>query len=294
MNEAYAALQTSTNDLAKLTNLRDRLLVGYQELRKINGKFVPLIPAKDMEAEYAAIADHDYQVISMLSGQNFLIGHLERSSYVVSATTPQLQPVISTSVFSVSLPRLPKLKIMLFNGDLHRWMAFWEQLGWTIHKNVIISVSNKFQCCYKYLIGNAAATVAGLATTEMCYANVILALQQRFGNKQTSSSHGPAIPVRVKPANSVQALWRLYDTMQLNIRCLAVLGVSTSSFPSTLWNLYIKRFLLAFRRLQWEEEPCLQSAQILCLDLGGEEKNSDALQRFFHLLQHKTNVCKGG
>lgn len=61
VNEASDFLTSSVNDQGQLTNLRDRLLVSNNELRRINDELDALIPAEEMEAEYITIADYDDQ-----------------------------------------------------------------------------------------------------------------------------------------------------------------------------------------------------------------------------------------
>lgn len=196
-----------------------------------------------MEAEYLTIADHDDQAVSVLSSLNYRISQLERASQVSLATAPQLQPIINATASTPSLPRLPKLEITPFRGDLHKWSSFWEQFEGTIHNNASVSINDKFHYLRKYLVGDAAATIAGLPTTETCYTDAISMLQQRFGDKQKIEQHHLTVLrhlPRVKSSNDVQGLRKLYDSTQLNVRCLVALGVSTSSFSAMLCNILLQ------------------------------------------------------
>lgn len=188
------------------------------------------------------MAEYDDRAVGILSQLNCRISQLERTLNA-STTTPVIHQNVAATTILASSPRLPELKIDIFNGELQKWMSFWEQFEGTIHRNTAISVTDKFHYLRKYLAGDAAATIAGFPTTESSYNDAISMLQQRFGDKQRiEQQHLTALrQLRgVKSADDIRGMRKLYDTTQLNVRCLVALGVSTSTFSAMLCNILLE------------------------------------------------------
>lgn len=66
IDEASASLQSSNNDLSKFISIRDRLLTSNNELRRINNKIDPLIPADELKGGYTMAAEYGDQAVVML------------------------------------------------------------------------------------------------------------------------------------------------------------------------------------------------------------------------------------
>lgn len=140
-------------------------------------------------------------------------------------------------------PKIPKLELSTFEGELSNWLAFWEQFDGAIHKNPTLASTDKFHYLRRCLTGDAAAAIAGLPTTETCYAEAITILQQRFGDqRRVERQHLNALRnlPQVASAGDVKGLRNLYDTTQLNIRCLNSLKVPTSSFSAMLCDILVR------------------------------------------------------
>ena len=76
------------------------------------------------------------------------------------ATTPPLNtgdlPAHSTRV------KLPKLSLKRFNGDLTKWMTFWDTFKSAVHKNSTLSSIDKFNYLNSLLESAAAEAITGL------------------------------------------------------------------------------------------------------------------------------------
>lgn len=106
-----------------------------------------------------------------------------------------------------------------------------------------LTTTDKFHYLRRCLTGDAAAAIAGLPTTEICYAEAITILQQRFGDqRRIERQHLNALRnlPHVASANDVRGLRNLYDTTQLNVRCLNSLNVPTSSFSAMLCDILVR------------------------------------------------------
>ena len=90
--------------------------------------------------------------------------------------------------------RLPKITLPRFNGDITRFMSFWQSFENAIDKNEGETAVDKINYLVNLLEGPAYRAVAGLELTEQDYFNAVEALKARFGNKQQiNSTHVQAL-----------------------------------------------------------------------------------------------------
>ena len=84
---------------------------------------------------------------------------------------------------SMSLrPKLPKLTIKKFEGDITTWKSFWDIYESAVHNNEELSDINKFTYL-RSLVGHSTKdAIEGLALTPANYGEVVAILQKRFGN----------------------------------------------------------------------------------------------------------------
>ena len=81
--------------------------------------------------------------------------------------------------------KLPNLSLKRFNGDLTKWMTFWDTFESAVHNNPTLSSIDKFNYLNSLLESAAAAeAIAGLTLMSANYEEAIATLRQRFGNKQ--------------------------------------------------------------------------------------------------------------
>ncbi|XP_042147383.1 uncharacterized protein LOC121836532 [Ixodes scapularis] len=243
INDADTILNDPQTDLGRLHAVKDRLSASNIELDRINEELEPLLPTTELENEYASVAGYQDHAIRVLAELRYKIEHLEITRRTpVPPTTAPLQGA-SESIPPVSGPRLPKLDITIFKGDISHWRTFWEQFDRTIHSNRALSTTDKFQYLRRYLAGDAASAIAGLPTTERCYADAIELLKQRFGDpKRIEQAHPSALRnlPQIRSSVGTRGLRKLYDSTQLNIRCLNALDVPTASFAAMLSDIPMK------------------------------------------------------
>ncbi|XP_077560886.1 uncharacterized protein LOC144175730 [Haemaphysalis longicornis] len=154
-----------------------------------------------------------------------------------------------------SREELSKTDAQPFHGDLCSWMSFWEQFNGAVHTNRALTATDKFHYLRNYLSGEAAAAIAGLPTMEARYESAVQLLKDRFGDKnRIIQRHFRNLRElrRVTSHSEDKELRRLYDCVTLNVRCLNVLDVSTSSFSEMLYDVLLealpKEIFLAFHR----------------------------------------------
>ena len=114
-----------------------------------------------------------------------------------SVESPQVPPVFvppsavnvqtnqhSTMASNSVKPRLPKLSLPKFRGDVTKWHSFGDSFKSAIHENSDISTIDKFNYLNSLLEGKAARTVQGLKLTSSNYNAAVEMLQEHYGKPQ--------------------------------------------------------------------------------------------------------------
>ncbi|XP_040076663.2 uncharacterized protein LOC120848716 [Ixodes scapularis] len=241
INDGHRVLQDPSPDIAKVRSIKERFTTNNAELLQIDGELEPLIPIEQLEQECIAIAEYQDDAVMILSELQSKIDSLEPRRLENSVANMAVQQLQDNSASRG--PKLPKLELSTFEGELSNWLAFWEQFDGAIHKNLTLTSTDKFHYLCRCLTGDAAAAIAGLPTTETCYAEAITILLQRFGDQRRIERQRlnalRNLP-QVASAGDVKGLRNLYDTTQLNIRCLTSLKVPTSSFSAMLCDILVR------------------------------------------------------
>lgn len=148
---------------------------------------------------------------------------------VNSQASPQQTVTTNTTTtpgnFVSSLPKLPKLELPKFGGQITEWNSFWDLYDSAIHSNPSISKVNKFN----YLQSLLTLTGAN-------YDAAVKILQERFRKTQQSiSAHMDEIlKIQACTSNRTGKLRYVYDKISVHVRGLATLGVSSEQYGSML------------------------------------------------------------
>ena len=138
----------------------------------------------------------------------------------------QLPAGLESSTTSVPQVRLPKLSIRRYNGDLTKWLPFWDSFKSSVHDNPTLSVIDKFVYLTSLLESVAADAIAGLSITSANYEEAISTLKKRFGNQQSIvNKHMDALlsAQAVTSNTDVKSLRKLTDTIEAHVRGLRAL-----------------------------------------------------------------------
>ena len=131
-----------------------------------------------------------------------------------------------------------------FNGDLTKWVAFWDTFNSTVHSNSTLSDIDKFTYLHSLLDGSAADAIAGLTLSSANYEEALSTLKQRFGNVQLIvNAHMNSLLQlpSVLSHHDLKGLRRLYDSVEANVRGLRALGISTDSYGSLLTSVLMNK-----------------------------------------------------
>lgn len=82
-------------------------------------------------------------------------------------------------------PKLPKLHLPKFSGDITKFQTFWDSFESAVHLNPELSSIDKFNYLKALVEGPAASTILGLTLTEANYSAAVALLKERYGKKTT-------------------------------------------------------------------------------------------------------------
>ena len=83
---------------------------------------------------------------------------------------------------NVIRPKLPKINLQLFNGDIIKFTSFWETFESIVHNNEYLSDIHKSNYLKTLLEGPAAKAIQGLPMVEANYESAVELLKERYGN----------------------------------------------------------------------------------------------------------------
>ena len=103
---------------------------------------------------------------------------------------PPIPPAQSSHSQSTTKPRLPKLVLPKFKGEITKFKSFWDSFDSAVNKNADLSSVDKFNYLHALLEGQAARAIQGLTLSESNYQAAVEILHERFGKtQQIISSH---------------------------------------------------------------------------------------------------------
>ena len=102
-------------------------------------------------------------------------GDIGESGSIIGQASAAQQP-------TVVKPKLPKLTLERFKGDVTTFQSVWEQFNSTIHENPIIPRTDKFKHLKVLLEGPAAHVIQGLNLTTANYDQARKLLEDRWQN----------------------------------------------------------------------------------------------------------------
>lgn len=133
-------------------------------------------------------------------------------------------------------PRLPKLLLAKFKGEVTKWNTFWDSFKSAIHDNNDISKIDKFNYLNSLLEGTALRAIQGLTLTEANYDAAVEILRDRFGQpQQIITAHMDEVQkIPASTGDRPSSLRFIYDKISVHVRTLASLGVSSDQYGSLL------------------------------------------------------------
>ena len=150
-----------------------------------------------------------------------------------SPVVPLVTPV-PTSV--LTKPKLPKLTLPRFKGELTMWTTFWDSFKSTVHENASMSKIDKFSYLKSLLDGNASGCIQGLTLSEANYDAAITKLQERFGRSQqiVTAHMEELLRIQGSVGDRPSSLRSTLDKIMVHVCGLESLGIRSSQYGSLL------------------------------------------------------------
>jgi hypothetical protein len=136
----------------------------------------------------------------------------------------------------LNVPKLPKLTLPKFKGDVTKRNTFWDSYESMIHKNDVITKVDKFSFFSSLLEGTAQRAIQGLNLTNANYDAAVEILQDRFGRPQhvIAAHMDEILKVQACTGEKLSSLRYVYGKISVHVRGLASLGVSSEHYGNLL------------------------------------------------------------
>jgi hypothetical protein len=161
--------------------------------------------------------------------------HQENETVTTEPATPPAQLSALAGVTQLR-PKLPKLVLSKFKGNIANWTGFWDSYQVAVHDNPLLSPIDKFNYLNSLLEGAAARAIQGLSLTSANYEHAIVLLKERFGKPQrVITSHMDEL-LKIPSCNkdNPSSLRYVYDKISIHVRGLESLGVAADQYGSLL------------------------------------------------------------
>ena len=97
-------------------------------------------------------------------------------------------------------PKLPKLHLAKFSGDISKFQMFWDSFESAVHLNPELSSIDRFNYLKALVEGPAASTILGLTLTEANYSAAVALLKEHYGKNKLTTDHFSTYGGIIKPS----------------------------------------------------------------------------------------------
>ena len=155
-----------------------------------------------------------------------------KSTAATTAATA-IAPIVTTTY---DKPKLPKLTLPRFKGDLTTWTTFWDLFKSTVHENNGIQKVDKFSYLKSLLEGPAAREIQGLTLSDANYDASIDLSVKRFGKPQAiiTAHMDELLKVPNCASDRSSSLRSVYDKIIVQVRGLELLDVTSDLYGTLL------------------------------------------------------------
>lgn len=235
LSEIYNYAVNNTDDQFYKQNLFARLEFVdsiHDEFREYHNSIVSLISTDaefQLEDKIRSLAD---KYVYDVKGKKFEL--------TLSETAQQ---ETSTQFTSTLTPKLPKINIPVFDGNLKQWPAFYDLFNSVIHTNPTLSDIEKFHYLTTSLKADALNLIKSIPLTAPNYQIAYDALKTRFQNKRVlATAYFNEIyltqPIFKPTAKDIR---RLIDTFSENLASLRGLNFDTNSWDFIIFNILLQK-----------------------------------------------------
>lgn len=237
----------SSDELDLLEEYLEQIAEKTRLLQEYDSEIENLLEEKDISTEIESAQEYQEKLISIKCKIKSRIKRLMKIENVgVSQNTRELTPD-GTDAFGPGSGRyavkLPKLTIDKYFGDPSKWLSFWNQFQSAIHDNNLLNEIDKFNYLKSLLGGNALNSVSGFSLSKENYLQAISLLKERFGRSDVVINAHMNKLLNIEPVKSsmnIVALRKMYDDIEIQIRNLSSLNVTSGSYGNLLSSVLLK------------------------------------------------------
>ena len=234
----------------QLKVLRQFLEQKKKVLHEYDEQILDLCPVQEIDKEIEEADDIHAKINDVL---NIITDKLSVSvtqnasatSHSNANTAPGLQHSESTTV----APKLPKLILQKFKGEITEFQSFWDAFNSTIDQNSGIPNTDKFKHLKALLEGPPARLLQGLLLTDANYAQARALLEEQYIKPQVIISAHMDNILKLNPCSNDKPhqMRYIFDQIRVQIRGLESLGVKTESYGQLLIPIIVSKLPLDMR-----------------------------------------------
>ncbi|XP_050516051.1 uncharacterized protein LOC126890925 [Diabrotica virgifera virgifera] len=220
---------TSNKDKLDQYELMARLEKVEETLSKFDicqSALESLVDNEDHNSERDSFESAYYAAVS--KARSILGGSIASGSHLSSESSQMSDPIVNI--------KLPPLSLVQFDGNLEKFMQFYDSFNNIIHTNKNLSAIQKFYYLSSSLKGEALQTIQSLQVSDANYSVAWDLICQRYKNSRLIiNSHIKALfEIPSLNKESREDLRNLLDTLQKNIRALENLKQSVKEWDSII------------------------------------------------------------
>lgn len=168
--------------------------------------------------------------------QSATLNSVQEQSMISDPANQATVHINSSPVSSQVRPKLPKLVLSKFKGNVTKWTTFWDSYKTAVHENSALTPIDKFNYLNSLLEGVAARSIQGLSLTAANYDSAVEILHERFGKtQQIITCHmDELLKLPACTSERPSSLRYVYDKISVHTRGLASLGVASEQYGSLL------------------------------------------------------------
>ena len=230
VSEAEEGVCADPTKVSRLNVIYEQFDAKMKVFSNLDGEIVLLCPVEEIEGE---IEDSESIIAKIIEAKRKIDSSLKGNADEHVRSLPSTGP---SDHSTVNRPRLPKLTLAKFRGDVTTWSSFWDSYKAAVHENADIMIVDKFNYLNSLLEGPAARTIQGLKLNEANYNSAVKLLQERFGKPQHIISAHMEELIKIPPCSGDRpaALRFVYNKINVNIRGLASMGIDSGQYGSLL------------------------------------------------------------
>lgn len=246
-------------------------------LRKLEGYYILLTEAYESilnvcteVADAALIKEYDIKFREATEIYNML------ECSTATAARPALDDTKAPTE-TAPLPRLPRIDLTTFNGDIYSWASFISLFNSLVLSRNDISKTEKFHYLFSHVEGEPRILIQHLAMVDESLDSALEILRARFDNKRLlTDSHISRILYLPVIDRSLELRTKILNPLLESTRALNNLGLPTNEWSYMLVYIGLTKLPLEIKT-RFEQQ------------YGG---NNDCLPTFDQLLQFLQNECR--